>query len=427
MNNIYAVKGNIIYTKELGKYEIVENGYILVQGKLIKGVYSKLEESLKAVEIIDYKDALIIPGFVDLHTHAPQFANIGLGLDMELMPWLETYTFPEESKYNSLEYAKSVYSTFVKELWKYGTTRCCAFATVHKNTTKLLMDLFHKAGLSAYVGKVNMDRNTPKYIQETTEDSIKDTIELVEEYSNKYELVKPMITPRFVPTCSFELLKRLGALAVKNKIPVQSHLSENYGEIEFVRELHPTHKNYASIYDEAKLFGDTPTIMAHCVLVNDEEIELMVQKKVFAAHCPNSNNNLSSGIAPVRKLINKGVPVGLASDVSGGHSLSMMNVITSCCQVSNLKWVETNRQETPLTTAEAFFLATKGGGEFFGKVGSFEEGYEFDALIIDDSTLPRFKSLAVEERLQKFIYTGDERNIIDRFIAGKKISEPKTN
>jgi guanine deaminase len=166
--------------------------------------------------------------------------------------------------------------------------------------------------------------------------------------------------------------------------------------------------------------------MAHCVLVNDEEIELMAQKKVFVAHCPNSNNNLSSGIAPIRKLINRGVPVGLASDVSGGHSLSMMNVIVSCCQVSNLKWIETNKKENALTTAEAFYLATKGGGEFFGKVGSFEEGYEFDALIIDDSTLPRFKALTIEERLQKIIYTGDHTNIVDRFIAGKNIREPKT-
>jgi guanine deaminase len=150
---------------------------------------------------------------------------------MELMPWLETYTFPEESKYHNVEYAKPVYSTFVKELWKNGTTRACIFATVHKNTTKLLMELFHEAGLSAYVGKVNMDRNTPKFLQETTEDSIRDTIEIIEEYSNKYELVKPMITPRFVPTCSFELLKNLGELAIKNNIPVQSHLSENYGEM----------------------------------------------------------------------------------------------------------------------------------------------------------------------------------------------------
>lgn len=425
MRNEYAVKGNIIFTKEFGKFEIIKNGYIVVQDNLVRGLYKEINNEFKGLKIIDYGDAMIIPGFVDIHLHAPQFANLGLGLDMELMPWLEEYTFPEEGKFSDVSYAKRVYSSLIKELWKSGTTRSCIFATIHKNSTKLLMDMIAKSGLSAYVGKVNMDRNSPDYLTEKTQDSVCDTEEILKEYSNKYKIVKPIVTPRFVPSCSTELLRKLGFLAKKYNAPVQSHLCENYNEVSFVKKLHPNCKNYTSLYDEAGLLGEVPTIMAHCVLVDRDEIELLARKKVFIAHCPSSNCNLASGNAPIRRLLNSGVKVGLASDISGGNSLSMMDIIVNSAQVSNLKWLESNRVDKPLNLSELFYLATKGGGEFFGKVGSFEEEYEFDALVIDDKSSPTFKTLSMEERLQKFIYTGDSTNIKVRYVAGKKVEQPQ--
>ncbi len=425
MENLFAVKGNLIYTKDFGKYEIMEKGYIVVSGKTIQGVYQELDDKYQDILVLDYGDNLIIPGFVDLHVHAPQFPNIGLGLDKELMPWLEAYTFPEESKYKDVNYARRVYSSFVHELWKNGTTRVCVFGTIHKNATIELMSLLNEAGIGAFVGKVNMDRNSPDYLIETTEASINDTIEFVEEYGDKFDLVKPIITPRFIPSCTPQLIKALGDLVKTKNLPVQSHLCENYGEINFVKELHPEAKNYASLYDEMGLFGDTPTIMAHCVLVDEDEIELMVKKGVYVAHSPNSNCNLASGIAPIRRLLTRGLRVGLGSDVAGGHSLSMTNVMVNCSQVSNLKWIYSDRIDKPLNTSEVFYLATKGGGSFFGKVGSFEAGYEFDCLVIDDHSLPHFKDLTIEERLQKYIYTGDDRNIKVRFVAGKMIEEPQ--
>lgn len=424
MENVYAVKGNIIFTPNLDKYSIFENSYIIIENKSVKGVYEKLPEKFKDIIVKDYGNSLIIPGFVDLHLHAPQFANLGLGLDKELMPWLETYTFPEEKKYSDLVYAKKVYSSLIKELWKFGTTRSVIFATLHKESSKMLMDMFNASGLSAYVGKVNMDRNSPDFLIETTENSLKDTEEILMEYSNKYDLVKPIITPRFVPTCTEELMYGLGKLAEKYNTKIQSHLCENKDEITFVKELHPRSKNYARVYYETGLLRQFSTCMAHCVHLEEDEIALMAKKKIFAVHCANSNNNLSSGIAPIRKLIDRGIPVALGSDISGGHSLSMINTMVSTAQVSNLNYAVKNRAEKPLNTAEIFYLATKGGGKFFGKVGSFEEGYEFDALIIDDSTLPIVKELTLEERLQKFIYTGDDRNIKVRYVAGKEVSEP---
>ncbi|MBO8158978.1 guanine deaminase [Thermosyntropha sp.] len=423
--DVKVYKGHIVFTPEFGKYEIIENGYIVVEGGRVKGTYQTLPAEYQNLEVMDYGDKMIIPGFVDLHFHAPQFVNRGLGLDKELLPWLETYTFPEESKYKDLEYAEKAYKKVVKELWKLGTTRSVLFATIHKDATIKLMDLLDKAGLSAYVGKVNMDRNSPDILIETTEDSLSDTEEFLKETVDRYEKVKPIITPRFVPTCSPELMKGLSQLAKKYDVPIQSHLSENRSEVAWVKELHPECPNYASVYDLFGLFGQQPTVMAHCIYLNDEEIELMAKNKVYVAHSPHSNNNLSSGISPIRKLVEAGVPVGLASDISGGHDVSIPSVIVAAAQVSKLKWVENSENGDPLSTPELFYLATKGGGSFFGKVGSFEEGYEFDALVIDDSSLADVNPRTIEERLQRFIYIGDDRNIADRYVSGKKIEEPQ--
>jgi guanine deaminase len=148
----------------------------------------------------------------------------------------------------------------------------------------------------------------------------------------------------------------------------------------------------------------------------------MAKNNVYAVHCPHSNYNLSSGIMPVRTFLQSGVPVGLGTDVSGGHALGIPSVIVSCIQASKIKWLE-NKTLPPITTSEAFYLGTKGGGSFFGKVGSFEEGYDFDALIIDDSTLCEIHELTLEERIQKFIYIGDDRNIVRRYVQGEFVKE----
>jgi len=180
------------------------------------------------------------------------------------------------------------------------------------------------------------------------------------------------------------------------------------------------------VYEQFGLFGQQPTIMAHCIHNDDAEIALMAQNNIYVAHCPYSNNNLASGIAPVRKFIRSHVAVGLASDIAGGHEVSIARAMVMAVQVSKLKWLESNKQDNFLTIPEAFYLATKGGGSFFGKVGSFEEGYEFDALVIDDSALSGSsgRDYTVEERLNRFIYLGDDRNIAVRYVAGRKIEQP---
>ncbi|WIV13098.1 guanine deaminase [Proteiniborus sp. MB09-C3] len=422
-DSIKIYKGHVIFTESPERFNTVENGFIIVENNIVKKVVSKIPDEYKNISVKDFGNRIIIPGFVDLHLHAPQFPNAGLGLDKELLPWLEEYTFPEEAKYKDTGYAKKVYSRVVEELWKNGTTRAVIFASVHKEATALLFDLLVKAGLGAYVGKVNMDRNCPDIIIEDTQQSLKDTREYLETHVNKSEHVKPIITPRFVPTCSAGILEELGKMANEFDVPIQSHLSENMGEVEWVKELHPEHGNYADVYDCYSLFGQKPTIMAHCIYNTEEEVILMRNNEVYAAHCPYSNLNLSSGIMPVRHFLDKGVNVGLGSDISGGHKMSIPSVMAIAAQISKIKWLETNKELAPLTTSEVFYLGTKGGGKFFGKVGSFEEGYEFDALVIDDSSFLG-DNLTLEERLQRFIYLGDDRNIVERYVAGNRIEKP---
>ena len=268
-------KGTIVFTPSKDDLQIHEDSYIIIEDGRVLDIVKELDSSYKDIEVQDYTGKLIIPGFSDLHLHAVQYPNKGLGMDRELLPWLETYTFPEEGKFSDLAYAEKVFKRFINELWSEGTLRSVVFSSIHKEGTELLMDMFIDSGLGAYVGKVNMDRNTADYLTEDTEDSIRITEELIVEYKDKSDLVKPIITPRFAPTCSDELLGGLGELAKKYNVPVQSHLNENKSEIEWVKELFPDSKNYASVYNDYKLYDGSKTVLAHCIHCNEDEIDLL--------------------------------------------------------------------------------------------------------------------------------------------------------
>ena len=285
------------------------------------------------------------------------------------------------------------------------------------------MKLYQEAGMGALVGKVAMNRNCPDTLCEDVEAAVEGNEKLIAEFSDDNVLVRPIITPRFVPSCTPELLKACGELAKKYHLPVQSHLSENTSEIAWVAELEPESENYGDAYNRYGLFGQTPTIMAHCVWTHGSELELMKRNGVMVAHCPTSNFNIASGMAPIRTFLDEGLPIGLGSDISGGHDLNMFRMLVYAIQVSKMQYQQ-NHDKAFLTLPEIFWIATKSAGSFFGKVGSFEPGYEFDALVIDDAVLyPSEYSL--QHRLERFIYVGDDRQIVHRFCRGKEVAEPK--
>ena len=422
MKNVY--KAHILFTKEKDRFEILENGYIAVEDGIVAGVSANLDDlGCKDAKVIDFGDKLLIPAMNDMHVNAPQVHNQGVAMDLELLPWLQNYTFPEESKYVDIQYAERMYRRFLHTQWLFGTMRSVVFGTIHTDSTRVLMKLYQEAGMGAMVGKVAMNRNCPDTLCEDVEAAIEGNEQLIAEFNKPNALVRPIITPRFVPSCTPELLRACGELAAKYQLPVQSHLSENTSEIAWVQDLEKESTSYGDAYNRYGLFGQTPTIMAHCVWTSGSELELMKRNKVMVAHCPTSNFNLSSGMAPLRTFLEEGLPIGLGSDISGGHDLNMFRMMVYAIQVSKMHY-QHNHEKAFLNLSEIFWIATKSAGSFFGKVGSFEPGYEFDALVIDDSVLyPAEYSLP--HRLERFIYLGDDRQIVHRFCRGQEIKEPK--
>lgn len=416
MSKVLIIKGHFIFTKTTENFEVYKDSFLVSIDGRVEGIYQSIPEKYKGSRFQDYGNKLIIPAFVDLHLHAAQFLQCGIGMTKQLLDWLEDYTFDLEKEFCNEDFARKAYTAFADKLVASGTLRSCIFASSSTPGTEVLFEVLKDKGISAYVGKVNMDRNAPNSITESTEVSLHGTEYLIKKYRDE-QLVKPIITPRFAPTCTEELLQGLGTLALKYDIPVQSHLSENTDEVKWVQRLFPEAENYSDVYYKNNLFGQTKTLMAHAIHLSTAEKDRSLQMGPFLVHCPDSNLNVRSGIMPVREYLNMGLKIGLGSDIAGGHKIGLNETMVRAIQLSKL--INLNTPElSPLTIAEVFHMGTKSGGSFFGKTGSFEKGYLFDALVIEDEPMIA-ERYCLRDRLEKFIYTGDDRNIVARYVEGK--------
>lgn len=415
------MKGDFYDSSRERELRVYQDSFCVVEEGESRGIYSSVPEKYKGISVVDHSGKIIIPGLVDLHLHAPQYQFRGMGMDMELLQWLYEYTFPEESRYADAEYARKAYGHFVDDMIKSATTRAVIFGTIHTDSTLLLMEMLEQTGLVCYVGKVNMDRNASEYYIESAEESVEETRRFIREAQSRFRKVKPILTPRFIPTCTDELMEELSVIQKETGIPVQSHLSENRSEIRWVQELCPDAEFYGDAYDRFGLFGrGCRTIMAHCVSSSEKEIERIRTNGVYIAHCPNSNMNLSSGIAPVRKFLDRGIPVGLGTDVAAGYCLSVFQEMVSAIQASKMRWRYVDEID-PLTVEEVFYMATRGGGSFFGHVGSFEKGYEFDAVVVDDSRIRTSFRTNAKERLERMICLSAECVLEEKYVNGENV------
>jgi len=443
VGNSFFLKGDICWSSSPHKLETAKASFLLCKDGKSGGVFEKIPGQYAGLPVMDHSGKLIIPGLTDLHVHAPQFAFRALGMDMELLDWLKTHTFPEEEKYRDAEYARRAYGHFIEDVKKGPNTRLCVFATIHIPGTMLLADMLEESGLVSLVGKVSMDRNCPEYLKENNAaGSAREWLEIFlrGRREGRYKNTAPILTPRFIPTCSDELMKSLAEIQKEHGLPVQSHLSENKKEIEWVRKLCPKSENYAGAYaDYGLLGGGVQTIMAHCVWSDEDETDLLAQRGVYVAHCPQSNTNLASGIAPVRRFLERGIPLGLGSDVAGGANTSIFRAMTDAIQVSKLRrFYDSNAVIAPdgkaLTLEEVFYMGTAGGGSFFGTIGntqgnapafgpsgSFAEGWDFDALIIDDSSLGSTVTRNIRDRLERVVYLSDDRQIVGKYVRGNSV------
>lgn len=417
MNRV--LHGHIVHTPKLGQLEIIENGYMRLEDGKIAGIAPTLPDAWLNIPVIDYRDRLIMQSFCDMHLHAPQYPMLGMGMDLPLLDWLNTYTFKTEARFKDTDYARNVYRKLAHELISNGTTRVVAFGSLHVESTLILMEEFENAGITGYVGKVNMDRNGGVDLQETTADSIRDT-EYWLSQCDRFQYIKPILTPRFTPSCTNELMEALGNMAKTRHLRVQSHLSENTSEIAWVGELHPDCQQYWETYDKYGLFGEY-TVMAHCVHSNKRERDAMKARNVVVAHCPASNINLISGVAPIRTMLEEGVWVTLGSDIAGGDILPMLGVIAEAIRSSKYKRIESNWSKDFLSVEEAYYLGTTAGAKYFGAGMGFATGDPLHAVVIDDRNAIDTNRLSVKERFERAVYRTQTQDIVAVFSEGRKV------
>ncbi|KAI9832720.1 MAG: Neuropathy target esterase [Phylliscum demangeonii] len=371
------------------------------------------------------------PGFIDTHIHAPQYPNAGIFGKSTLLDWLEKYTFPMESSLGDLVRAETVYGRCLARTLSYGTTTAAFFATLHTESTNLLADLCLKQGQRAFIGRCCVDRLSPDHYRDASPEAamaqVEATIAHVKAIDPHYDLISPIITPRFAPACTSALLEKLGKLHQDTGLPIQTHIAETTAELDLVRALFPDHSSYAGVYDDHGLLT-SKTVLAHAIHLSDEERKLIRRRGAKISHCPTSNSALSSGMARVRSLLDAGIDVGLGTDISGGYSASILEAMRQACLVSRQVAI-TEGDEAKLSIEELLYMATCGGAKVLGlekKVGTFEVGMEWDAQLIDLSPVnPGLKHSSewkgpvdifgweiFEEKIAKWIFNGDDRNVV---------------
>ena len=414
------LKGTVISAPALGKLDITENGYLVAVDGIIQGVYEILPPQFAGCAVEDCGSDLILQSFADMHLHAPQYPMLGMGMDLPLLDWLNTYTFPTEARFADVDYARRVYRRLATDLITNGTTRVCMFSSMHTDATLVLMDELERAGVTGYVGKVNMDRNgLPGKLQETTEESVRETLRWLD--GCHFEHVKPIITPRFTPSCTNELMTQLGKLANERGLYVQSHLSENTNEIAWVRELHPDCTQYWETYNKYGMWKDH-TLMAHCVHSDERERRAIKDAGVVVVHCADSNVNICSGICPVRQMVREGLWVTLGSDIAGGAQLPMYKVITMSIRTSKARRVTDEWHPDFLTVPEGYYLGTTAGHKYFGAGDGFAVGDRLHAVVIDDGDFPEAAHpLSVQERFERAIYMTHRHNIVSVWSDGREV------
>ena len=399
-------------------------------------IFAAYSETEKFHELSDGQ--YFLPGFIDLHIHAPQWAQAGTALDIPLQDWLDTYTFPLESKFSDLDFARKVYQDLVTTLLANGTTTALYFATIHKEASFLLVQICADKGQRGLVGKVVMDdkeENPEYYRDESTEAALADTESFIQQVLELNKTTKqgvyPVVTPRFIPSCTDEALAGLGELAKKYDTHIQSHCSESDWEHHFVHER--MHKSDAYALHEMGLLQDK-AVMAHAVFLSDEDAGLFAETGTAIAHCPISNVFFSNGVLPTARFTQKGIDIGLGTDISGGFSPSLYDNIRQAVIAarmleegvdSALPAAERGLPKSRISANEAFYYATAGGGQSLSlPIGRLEENYLWDVQVIDvnapNAKLPIFDAeISMEDLLHKILFLSRPENIREVWVQGE--------
>ncbi len=432
-----ALRGDFVHAPVRGEIEVLRDHVIRVgdDGTIVSVAPAVVGVPDGTLELP--AGQVVLPGFVDLHVHAPQYPQLGLALDEPLEVWLGKYTFPLEAKYADLDFAREAYGTLVSDLLAGGTTTALYFATVHREATQLLAEICLEQGQRGLVGKVVMDNRETSpdfYRDESAAAAIADTRAVIDHIRALpgNDRVLPVVTPRFIPSCTDEVLAGLGALAQECECHVQTHCSESDWAHGYALERYGR-------TDTAALEGfgllTRKTVLAHSVFLTDADMGLVRAAGAAVALCALSNMYFANAVFPLRRALEKGLHVGLGTDVSGGPSASMFEACRTTVQASRL--LETGvdpdvpretrgHPGTSIDMKTAFHLATAGGGEALDlPVGIFRPGFHFDAIAIDPTAeLGAIRLFGAQgtERIEQILYGANRANIAATWVGGDQVS-----
>ena len=399
----------------------LDNGLLLLDGGTVVGLWD-WEEGRHLLQdgrtLLDCRDRLIVPGFVDTHIHYPQTEMIG-AFGEQLLEWLDQYTFPVESQYHCPQHAARMSDFFLQQLLSNGTTTALVFGTVHPQSVDALFTAASALEMRLIAGKVMMDRNGPDALMETPEQSYRQTRELIERW-HRHGRLGYALTPRFAPTSSPALLAKVQQL--RQEFPdtwLHTHLSENPQEVAWVKTLFPDNSSYLDVYHQYQLTGDR-RVFAHCLHLDDSEWDCLHQTGSAVAFCPTSNLFLGSGLFDLNTCWHKGVKMGIGTDVGAGTTFNLLQTMGEAYKVGQL-------QRYKLSACEAFYHATLGGAralDLDGKIGNFMPGKEADFVMLDPAVSPlqqmrHANSRDIWEQLFVLMTLGDDRNIAATWVNGR--------
>jgi guanine deaminase len=422
-----AILHSIADPAEVGieaSYEYFADGVLLVEDDLIKAVgpAETLLPTLGDVELIEYENALITPGFIDTHIHFPQTGMVG-AYGEQLLDWLNNYTFPCESQFGDKAHADQVAEIFLAELLRNGTTTALVFASMHPESVDALFEAAERLNLRLITGKVMMDRNAPDYLTDTADSSYADSKALIERWHGKGRL-HYAVTPRFAPTSTPEQLTLAGQLLSEHEgLYMQTHISENVKEVEWVKALFPERKNYLDVYDHYQLLGER-SVLAHGVHLCDDECARLAETGSAIAFCPTSNLFLGSGLFNLAQAERFKVNVGLGTDVGGGTSFSLLQTLNEAYKVMQL-------QGEKLSPFKSLYLATLGGARALRleeRIGTLQPGSDADFVVLDYKATPLLdyrisQSKSFEETLFVLMTLGDDRTVAQTYAAGRLVHQ----
>lgn len=422
------IKGIIITSSSNRTIKSYNPGYLAIseQGIIEEISITDLRPSYPTHHFEDHSQHLILPGFIDLHNHLPQYAFAGLGTG-QLLDWLNKYTFPREQEFENVSVAQKAAQQFFTDLVRAGTTTTVTYVTIHEQATNAAFMEAEKIGIRAIIGKVMMDHNAPIKLQETTQESLASTERLIQKWHQKNNRLFYVITPRFAITCTPTLMREAANLQKKYDTYLQTHLAENKEEVAIIKKLFPTTNSYLDVYQATGMLGNK-TLMAHGIYLNEDDLKIIHETQTRIVHCPTSNRFITSGIMPLRNYLAHNINMGLGTDVAGGYSLSILHEMREALEMSKVFSLTDASHPSPITLDEVLYCATLGGAQALGIdaiTGSIEVGKAADLVILDpkiaDSWIWENNYHEPLQLLAKCIYTTQGYPVIKTFIQGLQV------